>query len=98
MKRINTWLALRLGDGLSNMWFFWFCVLLDLLELPPVISDHNIITWITFISQTVIQLIALPILGAQNKLQNESHSEIHAKLDAIHKHHGIRYNNKHKEE
>lgn len=93
MKQFNDRLANLLGDILSHMNFFYFCVLLDLVELHPVIQAHSVITWITYLSQSVIQLIALPILGAQNKLQQDNHEEtmkhignLHAKIDAVHKH------------
>jgi hypothetical protein len=82
MKRINEWLAQYLGNKLSSMSFFWFCVLLDLVELPPLFKAHSVVAWCTYVSQTVIQLLALPLLGAQNRLQNKLHEETHRKLDA----------------
>jgi hypothetical protein len=93
MKQFNDRLANFLGDALSHMNFFYFCLALDLLELHPVIQAHSTITWVTYLSQSVIQLIALPILGAQNKLQQSNHEEtmkhvksLHDKVDAVHKH------------
>lgn len=85
MKNFNAWLANKLGDGLSSMAFFWVCVVLDLIELPPIIGSHNVIAWCTYISQTVIQLLALPILGAQNKLQHDNHKEVMRHINKIHK-------------
>lgn len=86
MKRFNNWLANFLGNALSSMYFFYFCVVLDLCELDPVIQSHSVITWVTYISQSVIQLIALPVLGAQNKLQQDNHSEVMQHVTAIHNH------------
>lgn len=87
MNRFNNWLADFLGDHiLSTMNFFWFCVILDLIELPPVIKSHSVITWCTYISQTVIQLVALPILAYQNRTQKHSNDELHAKMSLVHKH------------
>lgn len=86
MKNFEDWLALRLGNWLSSVKFFYICVLLDLIELPPVIHAHDVITWCTYLSQTVIQLLALPILGAQQRIMTDHH-EAHAdKLDEILKH------------
>jgi hypothetical protein len=89
VRKFNKWLALRLGDLLSSMGFFYFCVLLDLIELKPVIDAHSVIVWCTYISQTVIQLIALPILGVLQKLSNDHHESAHEKLDKIMDHHGL---------
>lgn len=86
MSKFNDWLALRLGNILSHMNFFYFCLALDLVELKPVMDAHSVITWVTYISQSVIQLVALPILGAQNKLQQDNHQETLHHLKKIHKH------------
>lgn len=83
MSGFNQWLAMRLGNTLSSMSFFYICVLLDLIELQPVIAAHDVIVWCTYLSQTVIQLIALPILSAQNKASQEHHSRHSDKLDQI---------------
>jgi hypothetical protein len=90
MNRINSWLANFLGNALSSMYFFYFCVVLDIVELPPVIRAHSVITWITYLAQTVIQLVALPILGAQNKLQQDNHQEVMKRIQKVHDHLGIK--------
>jgi hypothetical protein len=91
MNRFNDWLADKLGSVLSSMTFFYVCVLLDLIELVPVIQANSIITWCTFLSQGVIQLVALPILGAQQKLthkhmktQHEHHAKVMEEINKIH--------------
>lgn len=86
MNKINEWLALKLGDVLSSIWFFYVCVGLDLVELGPVIQANNVITWCTYLSQTVIQLIALPILGAQQKLSHKHMTKVHEDHKEIMKH------------
>lgn len=86
LKQFNEWLAVRLGDTLSSMTFFYVCLILDLIELGPVISAHNTITWVTYISQSVIQLIALPILGVQQKIMTDHHEAHAKKLDRIVEH------------
>ena len=65
----NAKVANFVSNLLSNMWFFWFCVVLDLVELPAVISSPSPVVVVAYISQTVIQLLALPALGAGQKLQ-----------------------------
>lgn len=85
VQKFNNWLADKLGNGLSSMYFFYFCVVLDLIELGPVIAAHSTITWVTYLSQSVIQLVALPVLGAQNKLQQDNHKEVINHLQKLNK-------------
>lgn len=86
--RLNAWIAVKATGGLSSMTFFWLCVALDLAELPAVIVSGSAIAWVTFISQTVIQLLALPLLGAGQRLisaQQDARSESdHAILASLH--------------
>lgn len=101
MKHFNNWLGNKLADGLSTMAFFWFCLILDIIEGYAIIKQtinsiqtHQgmlgvIILWVSFISQTVIQLLALPLLAFQNKQQTENHKETIRHLTKIHKHLGI---------
>jgi hypothetical protein len=91
MSRFNRWLANLLGNTLSSMYFFYFCLILDAVELQPVVKAHNTVLWVTYLSQSVIQLIALPVLGAQNKLQQDNHEETMSHIKAIHNHLGIKH-------
>jgi low affinity Fe/Cu permease len=86
MKQFNDRLANILGNILGSMYFFYFCVLLDLFELPSVLKAHAVIAWITYISQTVIQLIALPVLQVYQNLHANDMQALHSKIDAVHKH------------
>ena len=97
MKNFNKWLGNKLADGLSTMAFFWFCLILDIIEGYAIVKQtilalqtHQgllgvIILWVSFVSQTVIQLLALPLLAFQNKQQNENHKETIKHLTKIHK-------------
>ena len=90
MKRFNKWLGNNLANGIGTMFFFYFCVLLDVVELPPVIKSHSLIILVTYLSQTVIQLLALPLLAYQAKIQQGNHKDIMEHFDRIHKHLGIK--------
>ena len=74
-----------LANGLGTIPFFLFCVALDLIELPPIIKAHSVIIWVNYISQTVIQLLALPLLGIQARMQQQNHDETIKHLKKIHK-------------
>ena len=44
--------------------------------LPPVIKAHSIMIWVTYIAQTVLQLILLPIIMVgQNVIQAQNESK-----------------------
>jgi hypothetical protein len=68
LNRFNAAIAVGATQVLSNMWFFWFCVILDLFELPTVVQSASATLVVTYISQTVIQLLALPLLGAGQRI------------------------------
>lgn len=72
IERFNGRIAVAGTTVLGSMWFFWFCVLLVLVELPAVFAARSVIAWVMYISQTVIQLLALPLLGAGQRIISES--------------------------
>ncbi len=81
LEKFNRDLAVYLGNKLGSMGFFYICVVLDVAELPAVIASHSVIDWVTYIAQTVIQLVALPIISTQQNIQQENTS---AKSEADH--------------
>lgn len=96
MKRFNEWLAVKITKGVGTMYCAYLFFGLDLIELPPVIKQHSVIIWISYITQTVLQLVLLPIIIVGQNLQTTSSNDLHAKVDdlhtkhdAIHKHLGI---------
>src|SRR5581483_1868839 len=62
IERLNARIAVAATTVLGSMWFFWFCVALVLFELPAVIAARSTMAWVMYISQTVIPLLALPLL------------------------------------
>lgn len=85
---LNSRAARVVANVLSSMYFFWFCVALDVAELPSVIQSGSVVIWVGYASQTVIQLLALPALGAYAKLnqqlQDKQATAQGETLDAIH--------------
>ena len=64
------------------MWCAYIFFLIDLIMLPPVISANSIMIWVTYIAQTVLQLVLLPIIMVgQNVIQSQND----AKADTDHK-------------
>ena len=88
--RVNATVALAVSAALSNMWFFWLCVLLDIAQLVLLLTGRLPLAalLITFVAQTVIQLLALPVLGVMASIQqraSDARAEAdHATLVALH--------------
>jgi hypothetical protein len=82
ISKFNYWLAVKITNSVGTMWCAYIFLLLDLLMLPPVIRSNSIITWVTYLAQTVIQLVLLPIIMVgQNVIQAQNE----AKADTDHK-------------
>lgn len=73
VQRFNTSVGERVTSVLGSMWFFWFCVCLDAFAFIGLVLATGAtwrngglfavgLLWVVFISQTVIQLLALPVL------------------------------------
>lgn len=90
VRDIDTRVSDRLSAVGASMGFFWFCVGLDVVALPGLVLQIvqvfgvSLPRWISglsvtviiaaFLSQTVIQLLMLPVLqNSANKVQ--AHSE-----------------------
>lgn len=82
IAKFNYWVAVKITNSVGTMWCAYLFFLLDLLMLPPVISANSIMVWVTYIAQTVLQLILLPIIMVgQNVIQSQNE----AKADTDHK-------------
>ncbi len=78
ITKFNYWIAVKITNAVGTMWCAYAFFLIDLLMLPPVIKAHDVIVWVTYIAQTVLQLVLLPIIMVgQNviQVQNESKAE-----------------------
>lgn len=88
VDQVNARIAVAATTVLGSMWFFWFCVVLILVELPAVIAAASVMAWVMYISQTVIQLLALPLLGAGQRIisaaQDARAETDHETLVALH--------------
>jgi hypothetical protein len=81
ITKFNYWLAVKITKSVGTMWCSYVFLLIDLLMLPPVIDSHSIMVWVTYIAQTVLQLVLLPIIMVgQNVIQSQNE----AKADSDH--------------
>jgi hypothetical protein len=78
IAKFNYQLAVKITNGVGTMWCAYAFLLIDFLMLPPVIKANSIMVWVTYIAQTVLQLVLLPIIMVgQNVIQaqNEAKAE-----------------------
>lgn len=73
LNRFNTWIALKITNSVGTMWCAYAFFILDLFMLPPVLHSHSATVWVTYIAQTVLQLVLLPIIMVgQNVIQGQN--------------------------
>jgi len=79
ISKFNYSIAVKITNGVGTMWCAYAFLLIDLLMLPPVIKANDVIVWVTYIAQTVLQLVLLPIIMVgQNVIQAQNESKAEA--------------------
>ena len=85
-RTTNDYIALKATDIFSSMGFFWFCVGLVIIPILP--HCQFAIIPVQYLSSTVIQLCALPLLGVSGVLvgrkMEQRAEQDHKHLDYIH--------------
>jgi hypothetical protein len=81
ISKFNKWIAVKITKSVGTMWCAYAFLIIDLFMLPPVIQANSVMVWVTYIAQTVLQLVLLPIIiVGQNVIQSLNE----AKADADH--------------
>jgi hypothetical protein len=62
IRRFNTWLAVRVTNGVGTMWCAYAFAALALVSLPAAIMSGNAVLIVSWISQTFLQLVLLSII------------------------------------
>jgi hypothetical protein len=62
VQRFNSWLAVKITDGVGSMWCAYAFAALALVSLPEAIKSHSAVTLVSWISQTFLQLVLLSII------------------------------------
>jgi hypothetical protein len=82
VNKFNYWLAVKITNSVGTMWCAYLFLILDMFMLPPVIKANSVMVWVTYLAQTVLQLILLPIIMVgQNVIQSQNE----AKADTDHR-------------
>jgi hypothetical protein len=60
--RVNAAIAVRITEGVGTMWCAYAFAALALFSLPSAIKSGNVVTLVSWISQTFLQLVLLSII------------------------------------
>ena len=87
--RFNTWLAVRITKTVGSMWIAYLFACIALVSLPAALLSGDVIVIVSWVAQTFLQLILLPIIiVGQNVIQaaNDARAEAdHETLTAVHR-------------
>jgi hypothetical protein len=62
ITRFNSWLAVKVTNGVGTMWCAYAFAALALVSLPAAILSGNPVVIVSWISQTFLQLVLLSII------------------------------------
>jgi hypothetical protein len=62
VERFNSWLAVRVTDGVGSMWCAYAFAALALVSLPSAIGSGSLVTLVSWVSQTFLQLVVLSVI------------------------------------
>ena len=88
LGRFNTWIAVRVTKSVGSMWCAYIFAAIALISLPAAIQSGSALVIISWIAQTFLQLVLLPIIiVGQNVLAAASDARAesdHETLISIH--------------
>jgi hypothetical protein len=61
-ERFNSWLAVKVTDGVGTMWCAYAFTALALVSLRSAIDSGSAVTLVSWISQTFLQLVLLSVI------------------------------------
>ncbi len=70
LGRFNTFLALKITGGVGTMWCAYAFAALAIVSLPSAINSHDVVTIVSWISQTFLQLVLLSIIIVGQNVQS----------------------------
>jgi len=88
LGRINSWIAVHITRYVGSMWCAYVFTAIALISLPAAIATHDPIIIVSWVAQTFLQLVLLPIIiVGQNVLAEASDARAesdHETLISIH--------------
>lgn len=87
MKRASTRLdavGLRITNAVGTMWCAIAFAAIAFVSLPASIASGSVVVIIGWFAQTFLQLVLLSVIMVGQRLQADSHADLHEKVDALH--------------
>lgn len=81
MKKFNDWLALKITNAVGSMWCAYIFTAIALVSLPSAIATHNLITIVSWVAQTFLQLVLLSVILKGQNLQGERSEIVIDRID-----------------
>ena len=81
MKKFNDWLAIKITDVVGSMWCAYIFTAIALISLPAAIATHNLITIVSWVAQTFLQLVLLSVILKGQNIQGERSEKVIARID-----------------
>jgi len=72
MKRLNSWIAEKITDGVATMWCAYLFAAIALISLPKAIQSGDSIVIVSWVAQTFLQLVLLSIIMVGQKVQSQN--------------------------
>ena len=69
-QRFNTWLAVKVTNGVGTMWCAYAFAALAFVSLPAAIRSHSPVILVSWISQTFLQLVLLSVIIVGQNIQS----------------------------
>jgi hypothetical protein len=86
--KLNKFIAIKITKIVGSMWCAYVFCLISIISLPAAIASHNPIIIISWVAQTFLQLVLLPIIivgqNVQAAASDERAKHDHYTLNAIH--------------
>ena len=72
MKKFNEKLASLITRGVGSMACAYIFGLIALISLPSAIASHSVITIVSWVAQTFLQLVLLSVIMVGQRVQSEA--------------------------
>lgn len=81
IDRFNQKLAAKITSGVATMWCAYLFAAIALVSLPAAIRSHDLITIVSWVAQTFLQLVLLSIIMVG---QNVASASVEQKINETH--------------
>ncbi|UOO37808.1 hypothetical protein IZU99_00640 [Oscillospiraceae bacterium CM] len=81
MKKINNLIAVKVTQAVGSMWCAYLFCIIALISLPSAIASHNVLTIVSWVAQTFLQLVLLSVILKGQNIQGERLESVIARID-----------------